>query len=144
MRWTDDKTRLLKELYPTHTSQQIAEILGTSWMAVYQKANKLGLWKEQPCKIRLTPSQELWMKRNWPHMSNGICAMYLGISLRSVIRQARRLGLEKTPQFMRECQAHTARKAKESHERNGTYPAKGWYSPNLRKGERYQFKPKQE
>lgn len=25
--------------------------------------------------------------------------------------------------------------------KNGTYPAKGWYSTNLQKGEIYQFKP---
>ncbi len=74
-------------------------------------------------------------------MATEICAMKLGISHRSVVRQARRLGVEKTPQFMKECQAHTSKKARESHLKNGTYPAKGWYSPNLQKGEIYQFKP---
>ena len=52
------------------------------------------------------------------------------------------MGLSKTAQFMRECQAHTSKRAPESHRRNGTYPAKGYYSPNLQKGAKYQFKKK--
>lgn len=139
--WSEDKVNTLIKLYPTHTSRQIADILGTSRLAVYVQANKIGLHKEQPCKINLTDEQKQWLKRNYPHMANDICAVYLGISRRSVVRLARDLELEKTPQFMRECQAHTAKKAKESHLRNGTYPAKGWYSPNLQKGKIYQFKP---
>ncbi len=139
--WSEDKVRLLKQLYPTHTSHQIADILGTSKLAVYVQANRLGLRKKQPCKIHLTDEQERWLARNFPHMATEICAVYLDISPRSVVRLARNLGIEKTPQFMRECQAHTAKKAKESHLRNGTYPAKGWYSPNLQKGKAYQFKP---
>lgn len=44
---------------------------------------------------------------------------------------------------MREAQAHAAKRAKESHLRNGTYPPKGWYSPNLQKGQQYRFKRKE-
>lgn len=128
-RWTPEEENELRELY------------GTTYRAIYQKCNKMGLKKDQPCKIHLTPQQELWMKIHWPHMSNEICALILGISHRSVVRQARRLGLQKTEQFMKECQAHTSKRAKESHIKNGTYPAKGYYSPNLQKGEAYQFKP---
>lgn len=141
--WSEDKVNTLKQLYATHTSRQIADILGTTWRAVYVKAWHLGLRKEQPSKIRLTAEQKLWMKLNFPHMATEICATHLGISPRSVCRFAQSLGLRKTEQFMKECQAHTARKAKESHLANGTYPAKGWYSPNLQKGEKYQFKSKQ-
>ncbi len=67
-------------------------------------------------------------------MRNEICATYLGVSLRTVNRLAADMNLRKTAQFMKESQAYTSRKAKESHLRNGTYPAKGYYSPNLRKG----------
>ncbi len=41
---------------------------------------------------------------------------------------------------MKEVQAHTSKKARESHLRNGTYPPKGYYSPNLQKGKPYQFR----
>lgn len=73
-------------------------------------------------------------------MANAICALYLGMSESSVFRFAREMGLRKTEQFMREAQLHAAKKAKESHLRNGTYPPKGWYSPNLQKGKEWQFK----
>ena len=139
--WTKAEEDELRELYGKMTAEALAVRFGTTYRAIYQKCNKMGLKKGQPCKIHLTPQQELWMKIHWPHMSNEICALILGISLRSVVRQARRLGLQKTEQFMKECQAHTSQKAQESHIKNGTYPAKGYYSTNLQKGEAYQFKP---
>lgn len=142
--WTEDKVTHLRQLYPEHTAQEIAEMLGTTPGSVSNKAFCLGLSKEHPSKIRLTDEQTRWLVKNFPHMSNGICALYLGISLRSVSRIARELELRKTPQFMAECQAYTAKKAQESHRKNGTYPPKGVYPPNLRKGEKYQFKPKSE
>lgn len=139
MRWTEEKCVELRRQYKSRTAPELAEIFGTTVGAVYQKANELGLRKPQPNKIELSRERETWLRLNFPRMSNEICALILGISLRSVVRQARRLGLEKTAQFMRECQAHTAKKARESHLKNGTYPAKGYYSPNLQKGEQYQF-----
>lgn len=142
MRWDAERNQELRDLYKTMTARELAAHFGTSKHAVWVQAHKLGLHKSQPNKIQLTREQELWLRLNFPHMANIICAMILGISQRSLVRQARRLGLEKTEQFMRECQAHTSKKAKESHLKNGTYPAKGYYSPNLQKGEKYQFKPK--
>ncbi len=107
-------------------------------------AHKLGLpRKEAPNKINLSQSDLYWLKCNYPHVRTEICASMLGISFRSCVRIARKLGVEKTAQFMKETQAVTAQKAKESHLRNGTYPAKGFYSPNLQKGAAYQFKSKQ-
>lgn len=102
-RWTPEEENELRELYGTMTAEALAVRFGTTYRAIYQKCNKMGLKKDQPCKIHLTPQQELWMKIHWPHMSNEICALILGISHRSVVRQARRLGLQKTEQFMKEC-----------------------------------------
>lgn len=139
--WTATEENELRESYGKMTAEALAIRFGTSKLAIYNKCNRLGLSKEQPNKIHLTREDELWLRINFPHMANEICAMKLGISYRSVIRQARRLGLQKTAQFMKECQAHTSRKARESNIKNGTYPAKGYYSPNLQKGKEYQFKP---
>ncbi len=138
-KWTKERNEELRALYTSKTGPELAEHFGTSVQAVYVQAHKIGLNKPQPNKIELSREREWWLRRNFPHMSNGICALILGISPRSVVRQARRLGLEKTAQFMRECQAHTSKKARESHLKNGTYPAKGYYSPNLQRGEKYQF-----
>ena len=139
--WTKAAENELRELYGKMTAGALAVHFNLTKSAIYQKCYKLGLKKEQPNKIHLTREQELWMRTHYPHMSTEICALILGISHSSVTRQARRLGLNKTERFMKECQAHTSQKAHESHLKNGTYPAKGYFSPNLQKGEQYQFKP---
>lgn len=138
-RWTELEVVELRKLKPTKTNRELAEIFGTTPGAVAQKCNDIGIKRgRQPNAICLTYNQELWLKLNFPHIANSICALFLGISLRSVVRQARKLGLQKTPQFMKEAQAHTARKAKESHLRNGTYPPKGFIIPG---SEAFRFKP---
>ncbi len=141
IRWTKEKEEELRELYQSMTAEALAIHFGTTKYAIYQKCFKLGLSKEQPRTIHLTSEQTLWLKLNYPHMATEICAQYLGISHRSCVRFARKLGVSKTPQFMKESQAHASKKAKESNLKNGTYPPKGWYSPNLQKGHQYQFKP---
>ena len=140
-KWTQAEEDELRALYGTMTAPALAVRFGTTTRALYQKCFKLGLKKEQPNTIHLTSEQQRWMRLHYPHMATEICALILGISPRSVTRQARRLGLRKTEQFMKECQAHTSKRAKESHLKNGTYPAKGVLSPNLQKGEQYRFKP---
>lgn len=143
-RWTDAMDAELRRLYPTTTAPGLARHFGVTIGAVRQHLRRIGLRrKEQPGKIHLTLEQTLWMRRNFPGMATAICALYLGVSESSVKRIAYAMGLQKTPQFMREAQAHAARRAKESHLRNGTYPPKGWYSPNLQKGQQYRFKRKE-
>lgn len=142
-KWTDEMDDELRRLYTTTTAPELARRFGVTPNTLRQHALRIGLRKKQPGKIILTEQQQMWMLRNYPDMANTICALYLGVSVSSVIRLARRMGLQKTAQFMREAQAHAAKRAKESHLRHGTYPAKGWYSPNLQKGTAYRFKPKQ-
>lgn len=89
-------------------------------------------------KIVLTPQQERWLTNHFKHTKNSECAERLGISPRSVVRFARKLGLAKSRQFMVKCQRETAESAKESHRRNGTYPPKGFRIPKSEVG---QFKP---
>lgn len=138
--WTDREIEQLRELWRSNKPARIiSEELGRPIRAIYMKAYSLRLPKKQdPNKIRLSDSDMLWLKLNYPHTRTLICALKLGISLRSCVRLARKLGVEKTPQFMRECQEFTSRKAKESHIANGTYPPKGFIIPG---GEKYRFKP---
>lgn len=89
-------------------------------------------------KIALTPEQERWLTNHFKHTKNIECAERLGISPRSVVRIARKLGLAKSRQFMVKCQRETAEAAKTSHRLNGTYPPKGFIIPNSEAG---QFKP---
>lgn len=142
-KWTDEMDDELRRLYTTTTAPELARRFGVTPGTLRQHALRIGLRKKQPGKIILTEQQRFWMRRNYPDMATAICALYLGVSESSVKRIAYAMGLQKTAQFMREAQAHAAKRAKESHLRHGTYPAKGWYSPNLQKGTAYRFKPKQ-
>lgn len=141
--WTPEEIEELKKIYKTMTANQLALHFGKSVNAVNVKCWRLGLKKGYGhAKICLDEADKRWLRLNFPHIRNEICATYLGISLRTVNRIASEMGLKKTAQFMKECQVFTSSRAKESHIRNGTYPAKGFYSPNLRKGEAYQFTSK--
>lgn len=138
-RWKLSEIRYLQENYGKLHTRSIAEELGVSVSAVQQKAFKLGLKGRDPNRVDLTTEQTFWLKRNFPHVSNKVCAMILGCGYRTVIRKARHMGLEKTADYIREAQALAAKKAKESHLRNGTYPPKGFKIP--RREENY-FKKK--
>ena len=142
-RWSEEEIEALKIAWKTNKPVQvIADEIGRPKQACSDKAHRLGLpAKKYPKKIQLSENDMLWLKLNYPHMRTVICAMKLGISLRSCVRLARKLGVEKTEQFMRESQAFTARKAKESHLAHNTYPPKGVINENLAKGEAYRFKP---
>ena len=124
----------LRRLYSSMTAIELAERFGVRADALRQRAHRIGLKKEPPNKIRLDDRQKLWLRLNYIDMATEICAMYLGISVSSVKRIARRMGLRKTEQFMQEVYAHSLKCARESNRRNGTYPPKGYHSPNLQKG----------
>lgn len=85
-------------------------------------------------KIILTDEQEQWLKKHFKHTKNEDIVRRFGISLRSVNRIAKKMGLEKSKQFMKKYQLHAAAKANESNRRNGTYPPKGYQIPNKEKG----------
>lgn len=142
--WTPNEVEMLRKLYATHSAEEIGRILGRKVGAVYTKAYKIGLSKDACIKTSITMTQKTWLRVHFPHMSNSICATYLGMSESSLHRIARRLKLRKTPQFIKECQHAAAKAAKASHIANGTYPPKGYYGPNLQKGETYRFKKQQQ
>lgn len=139
-RWSKSEEDELRELYATTTAEALAVHFGTTKGAIQQKCFKLGLKKEQPCTIHLSASQELWLRRNYPIISTDVCALLLGISPSTVTRKARALGLYKSETYLAEAQAHAAAEARKTALRNGSYPPKGYYSPNLQKGKKYQFK----
>lgn len=141
--WTPQEIEQLTELYQTSkTVAQIAQIIGRSRQAVYVKASNLGLpKKEDPKTIHLDMEQKRWLRQAFPHCRNTLCALRLGISVRAVIRIAHQMKLEKTPEFMAACQEYAAKKAKESHLKNGTYPPKGVINENIAKGAAFRFKP---
>lgn len=84
--WTKSEENELRELYGTMTAEALAVRFGTTYRAIYTKCNKMGLKKDQPCKIHLTPQQELWMKIHWSHMSNDICALIPLYSVSAIVQ----------------------------------------------------------
>lgn len=80
--------------------------------------------------MEITAAQEAWLLKHFKHTKNAEVAAHLGISQSKMHRIVRELGLKKSPQFMRKCQAETTAAAKESHLRNGTFPPKGYVIPN--------------
>lgn len=80
--------------------------------------------------IVLTEKQEEWLIKHFKHTKNEEIAKKLNISPRSVVRLARRRGLEKSRPFMKKIQKEAAEKANISNRVNGTYPPKGYQIPN--------------
>ena len=142
--WTEKEVSLLRELWATKIpAREIAARLGRPLRATYNKAFKLKLPKKyDPNAKRLTREQKLWLKLNFPVMRTEICAAHLGMHVRTCIRKARELSIEKSPEFMKECIDFMTARAKESNLKNGTYPPKGVVNANIAKGAKYRFKKK--
>ncbi|SFK99302.1 hypothetical protein SAMN05216357_11052 [Porphyromonadaceae bacterium KH3CP3RA] len=62
----------------------------------------------------------------------------LGVGMRTMIRKARELGLEKEPGFLDKKRKEISQMAKEARSPNPTKGQKGWSVPG---GEKYRFKP---
>lgn len=94
--WTPEEEADLKKIYKTMTAKQLAEHFGGSVHAIQVKCFHLGLKKGYDhAKIRLSFDDKLWLRLNFPHIRNELCAMRLGVSLRTVVRLARSMRLEK-------------------------------------------------
>lgn len=89
-------------------------------------------------KVELTPQQKAWIIKHFRHTKNDEIKAKFGLTDGTLHRFAREHGLTKSTQFVRKCQAASARAAYESHLRNGTFPPKGYQIPNSAEGG---FKP---
>lgn len=138
-RWTREEDEMLRKQYPVTSVRELSAKTGRSINSIRIHASRLGVLGKN-AKKELDEKTVTWMRLNYPHMSNAVCGLILGVTKKSVAKMAKRLGLEKTKEFKMECQMFATRRAKESNLKNGTYPPKGWYSPNLQKGRQYLFK----
>lgn len=140
--WSEKEIATLRQMYPTHIARDIALRLGRTRQAVAVKAFKLGLKKPvHPSTIIIPASELMWLKLNYAHLTNKLLCMRLCIKESTLHRLARKYRLTKSKEFMKDCQAFTAKKAYESHMKNGTFPPKGVPHPNFAGSEKYQFKP---
>ena len=79
-------------------------------------------------KIVLTERQERWLVRHFKHTKNDEIMARLGLSHSTLHRLARELGLTKSRQFMKQCQAATTAAAWRANRAKG-WPPKGYVIP---------------
>lgn len=97
--WTYRETELLRKEYPVKTAEELSSILGRSKQAIFVRAAKIGLKKEH-YGIVWTPQMLKMLTDYFPTTFNRSLAKWIGVSMRSLIRKARELGLEKRPGFL--------------------------------------------
>lgn len=144
-KWTDiEVTRLKKMMEDGCPSSEIANALGRTEKAVEHKKSLLRHPKPKTSqntstqKIVLSPKAEKWLIRHFKHTKNDVIMAKLGLSHSTLHRLARELGLTKSRQFIKKTQQECTAAAIESHQRNGTYPPKGYRIP---RSDEFCFKP---
>lgn len=136
--WTYMEEQALREKWDNHTIAELAMLLGRTAYAVAQKAHKLGLRKSH-YGIVWTPGQLKLLRDHFPTMFNGPLAAWIGVSVRTLIRKARELGLEKKPGFLVERKDDIQRLASEALRRLPDNP--GRFKKGIRHNPSGEFKP---
>lgn len=93
--------------------------------------------KRRTTRILFTPEQEQWMRDHFHDTLNQQCADHLGVSMRTMIRLARRLGLTKDPAF---CHEQTMQHCTMMHRLNKGEGNSGKYNL-IEAGKPYRFQP---
>ena len=88
-------------------------------------------------KMTLTDEERVWMEEHFAHTKNEEVACRLGVSLRTAVRLAREMGLEKSVEFVRAMQANAVKHAVRANRGQGN----AGKANLLKYGEAYQFKP---
>ena len=99
--WTPMEIGILTEMFPTKSLAEIAKRLGRSETAVQVRAYKIGLRRtKHPRYHQWTPQMLKLLTTFFPTMFNTPLAKWIGVSLRTMLRKARELGLEKQEGFL--------------------------------------------
>ncbi len=88
-------------------------------------------------KMTLTDEERVWMEEHFDHTKNEEVACRLGVSLRTAVRLAREMGLEKSAEFVRTMQANAVHHAARANRGQGN----AGKANLLKYGEAYRFKP---
>ena len=99
-RWSQNEIEFLKEYYrkDNDTCRQLALQINRSYMAVYVKANKLGLADPnylKPVKSVFTPEEQQYLRDNINTLTNRQLAKGLGRNLTTTRNEIYRLGLKR-------------------------------------------------
>lgn len=99
--WTLMEDQIIRSEWARRPADEVAAMVGRSIKAVQIRASKLGVKKDH-YGIVWTPDQLKLLRDYFPTMFNKPLAKWIGVSLRTMIRKARELGLEKKPGFLDE------------------------------------------
>lgn len=101
-------------IYPTATFQEMQERFGLTVSAISARASRYGLKRAvRPSRYpRKEPTEQQlrWLRANYADIGNGIISIYLGVSVSTCKRWAKRYGLAKSWGFMHSCKACAGRK----------------------------------
>lgn len=136
--WTPMEVGILTEMYPTNTLAEIAKRINRTETAIQVRACKMGLHKvKHPRYHYWTPQMLKLLTTYFPTMFNKPLAKWIGVSLRTMLRKARELGLEKQEGFL-------DKRRKEINQMAGEALKKVGNPARFKKGERfcpeYEFK----
>lgn len=99
-RWTAEDDALLRRLYPTTSSREIAPMIGVTQSAVQQRAKALRIRK--PVVAIWTPELEARLRELYVDLSAADCADTLGLTLKQVESKAHQIGLRKSKAWIRD------------------------------------------
>lgn len=98
--WTWKEIDFLRTNYSKMTNAELARKLGRTYGAVITRAYRMGLKKKMGNKqIEWTPQKLKLLTDFYPIMFNEALAKWLGISIRTLSRKAKELGLKKRDDF---------------------------------------------
>lgn len=99
-KWTWKEIDFLRINYSKMTNAELARKLKRTYGAVITRAYKMGLKKKNGNKlIEWTPRMLKLLNDFYPTMFNDALAKWLGVSIRTMTRKARELGLKKREDF---------------------------------------------
>jgi hypothetical protein len=138
--WSTKDIELLKELYPTIPTPEVAKRLGRSGVSVRTKAVKLKIKKLIDSNNPYTPEKKALLEKLYPNTTNKEIAKILGVTEGSVISAGFRYKLRKTPEFMRERSLKTCYKKVRVPENKGKKITEYASFEAIEKMKRTQFK----
>ncbi|MEM8564911.1 MAG: HNH endonuclease signature motif containing protein [Bacteroidota bacterium] len=105
--WTEDQLRTLHELYPSTNTRELAKMIGKPYPAVKAKAATLGLLKNKDYLMHSSygpwnTNTDQVLVDKYATTPNKVLCEELGVPDHSLTNRARRLGLKKDREFMRE------------------------------------------
>lgn len=137
-KYTAEEISYLKINYGLESIEEIEKNVLHSRKSIYKKANELGLIKTMPThKIAWTEEMIEKLKNEFPTRLTNELVKEFGFSYRTIIRKARELNIDKSPEFFQINREKLNQIIKSKKAPNPMKGVKGFIIPN---SEQYYFK----